>query len=50
MQCLYYTPDCTKLPQYAPGKPHIIWDYIQLSKEKLNKDRQIDVDMERKSN
>ena len=28
MQCLYYTPDCTKLPQYAPGKQHFTWDDI----------------------
>ena len=46
MQCLYYTQDCTKLPQYAPGKPHFIWDDIQLSKGKLNKDRRIDVDID----
>ena len=47
MQCLYYTPDCTKLPQYAPDKPYFIWDDIQLSKGKLNKDYQIvDVDID----
>ena len=41
MQCLYYTPDYTKLPQYMPGKPHFVWDDIQLLKGKLTKDRQI---------
>ena len=46
MQCLYYTPDCIKLPQCAPGKPHFIWDDIHISKGKLNKDRQIDVDID----
>ena len=45
-QCLYYIPDCTKLPQYVQGKPHFIWDDIQLSKGKLNKDGQIDVDID----
>lgn len=46
-QYLHYTPDRTKLSQYAPGKPDFIWDDIQLSNGKLNKDRQIDVDIDR---
>ena len=34
------------LHQVVPGKPHFIWDDIQLSKGKLNKDRSIDVDID----
>ena len=42
----YFTPDCTKLSQHARSKPHFLWNDIQLSKGKLNKDRQIEVDLD----
>ena len=43
MQFMYFTPDCSKLPQYCPENPHFLWEDIQLSKGKLNKDRLIEV-------
>lgn len=43
IQTMYFTTDCSKLPQYCEQSSHFIWDDIQLSKGKLNKDRLIEV-------
>ena len=43
MQTMFFTPDCSQLPQYCQGRSHFIWEDIQLSKGKLNKDRLIEV-------
>ena len=42
MQFMYFTPDCSKLPQHCPENPHFLWEDIQLSKGKLNKNRLTD--------
>ena len=39
MQTMFFTPDCSKLPQYCPESPHFLWEDVQLSKGKLSKDR-----------
>ena len=43
MQFMYFTPDCFKLPQYCPENPHFLWEDIQLSKGKFNKNRLTEV-------
>ena len=43
MQTMFFTPDCSKLPQYCPESPHFLWEDIQLSKGKLSKDRLVEL-------
>ena len=38
---LLYSKDVSKLPQYVASKPHFLWNDIQLSKDKLNPDRMV---------
>ncbi len=45
LQSNYYTPDVSKLDQADPSNPHFMWDGIQLTKGKLNKDRLITVEV-----
>ena len=40
MQFMYFTPDCSKLPHYCPD---FLWEDIQLSKGKLNKNHLTEV-------
>ena len=40
-QVVYYTPDAAKLYQSDNSNLHFLWDDIQLSKGKVNKDRQV---------
>ena len=40
-QSAFYTPNLLKLDQADTSNPHFLWDDIQLSKGKVNKDRQI---------
>jgi len=43
MQCVFYTEDCSKLQQSPNHDPHFMWNDVQLSKGKLNKDRLIEM-------
>jgi len=45
MQAIYYTPDVFKLDEADLSNPHFMWDDIQLSKGKLNKDRLVTVEV-----
>ena len=43
MQCVFYTADYTTLQQSSSHDKHFMWNDVQLSKGKLNKDRLIDM-------
>ena len=40
-----YIKDISKLPQYVASKPHFLWEDIQLSKDKLNPDRAVTINI-----
>ena len=42
---LLYSKDISKLPQYVASKPHFLWEDIQLSKGKLNPDRDVTINI-----
>jgi len=44
-QCVYAVNDYKTLEQSAESDPHFIWNDIQLSKGKLNKDRLLEMDI-----
>ena len=45
LQCVYQIDDYNTLEQSAESDPHFIWNNIQLSKGKLNKDRLLEMDV-----
>ena len=45
LQCVYHIDDYKTLEQSVESDPHFIWNDIQLSKGKLNKDRLLEMDV-----
>ena len=45
LQCVYHIDDYKTLEQSVESDPHFIWNDIQLSKGKINKDRLLEMDV-----